>query len=298
MEDENHCFYLSSRGLLKSCHVHSTNPISSIRQLIGYDLSKLYDGCSLYICNAAIPWFSKMLPQINCQFLLVSGDCDESCPTDLFRTNDEFVSFIENPKIIHWYSQNCIVKHEKITQLPIGLDYHTLSKTNHPWGNMALPVEQEHLLTNIKHNSKPFWERELKCYSNFHFAMKTKFSYDRKDAYENIDKELVYYEPTQVKRYISWKKQTSYAFVLSPHGNGLDCHRTWEALCLGCIPIVKTSPLDNMYDGLPVLVVNDWKDITIELLQNTVDNYKDRPFIYEKLSLSYWMNKIHSSGTS
>ena len=128
--------------------------------------------------------------------------------------------------------------------------------------------------------------------------MNTKFSYDRKDAYENIDKELVYYEPCEVKRFISWKKQTTYAFVLSPHGNGLDCHRTWEALCLGCIPIVKTSPLDNMYDGLPVLVVNDWKDITIELLQNTVDNYKDRPFIYEKLSLSYWMNKIHSSGTS
>jgi hypothetical protein len=102
----------------------------------------------------------------------------------------------------------------------------------------------------------------------------------------------------QVKRYISWKKQTTYAFVLSPHGNGLDCHRTWEALCLGCIPIVKTSPLDSMYDGLPVLIVDDWKDITIKLLQNTVDNYKDRPFIYEKLLLSYWMNKIHSSRTS
>ena len=84
------------------------------------------------------------------------------------------------------------------------------------------------------------------------------------------------------------------AFVLSPHGNGLDCHRTWEALCLGCIPIVKTSPLDSMYNELPVLIVNDWNDITIELLQKTVDEYKGREFRYEKLTLKYWMDMIKS----
>ena len=289
--EENNCIYLSSRGILKSCDIHSSNPISSIRQLIHYDFSKLRDKCSIYVCNSAIPQFSKLLSQINCSFVLVSGDCDESCPIDLFSNNDDFVSFIENPKIIHWYSQNCImVNHKKLSQLPIGLDYHTMSKSNHSWGNMTSPVDQEYILNNIKNNAKPFWEREILCYSNFHFAMHTKFAYDRKDAFDNIVKELVYYEPAQVKRMISWKKQSTYAFVLSPHGNGLDCHRTWEALCLGCIPIVKTSALDTMYDGLPVLIVNDWKDISIELLQKTVNDYKDKIFCYEKLTLKYWMN--------
>ena len=42
-------------------------------------------------------------------------------------------------------------------------------------------------------------------------------------------------------RLITWNKQKDFAFVLCPHGGGLDCHRNWEALCLGCIPIVKTS---------------------------------------------------------
>jgi len=298
MIQENTCLYLSSRGILKSCNIHSANPVSSIRQLIGYDFSKLYDGCSLYICNAAINNFSKMLSQINCRFVLVSGDCDESCPSDIFAKNEDFLSFIENPNIIHWYSQNCVLSHPKLTQLPIGLDYHTLSQTNHPWGNMASPVEQEHLFKNIINGAKPFWEREIICYSNFHFAMNTKFSYDRKDAYENISKDLVYYEPEHVRRFISWKNQSSYAFVLSPHGNGLDCHRTWEALCLGCIPIVKTSPLDSMYVGLPVLIVDSWKDITVDLLKQTVYDYKCREFMYEKLTLNYWMNKIQSCGSS
>ena len=291
---ENNCINVSSRGILKSCDIHSSRPISSIRELIDYDFSKLYDGCTLYICSSAIPQFSNMLFEIKCKFILVSGDCDESCPNDLFSTNEEFLAFIENPKIIHWYSQNCILEHEKLTQLPIGLDYHTMSYSNHSWGKMSSPIEQEQMLHNIKTSAKPFYERIIKCYSNFHFSMRTKYAYDRIDACNNIDREIVYYEPSQVIRKQSWQTQSTYAFVLSPHGNGFDCHRTWEALCLGSIPIVKTSPLDSMYNGLPVLIVNDWKDVTIDLLQKTVNDYKDRTFMYEKLTLKYWMNIIQS----
>ena len=292
---ENNCLNICSRGILKSCDIHSSTPISSIRELKDYDFSKLYDGCSIYICSSAIPQFSNMLFEINCNFILVSGDCDESCPNDLFASKEEFLTFIENPKIIHWYSQNCILlEHEKLSQLPIGLDYHTMSYSNHSWGNMSSPIEQEQMINNIKTGVKPFYERIIKCYSNFHFSMGTKYAYDRIDAYNNIDRNLVYYEPNRVIREKSWQTQSMFAFVLSPHGNGLDCHRTWEALCLGCIPIVKTSPLDSMYNELPVLIVNDWNDITIELLQKTVDEYKGREFRYEKLTLKYWMDMIKS----
>ena len=30
--------------------------------------------------------------------------------------------------------------------------------------------------------NKSFRERNIKCYSNFHFSMNTQFGYDRKDA--------------------------------------------------------------------------------------------------------------------
>ncbi len=46
---ENNCKYVCSRGLLKSCDIHSLRPISSIRQLINYDFSKLTNGSSIYI---------------------------------------------------------------------------------------------------------------------------------------------------------------------------------------------------------------------------------------------------------
>ena len=38
--------------------------------------------------------------------------------------------------------------------------------------------------------------------------------------------------------------------VISPMGNGLDCHRTWEALYLGVIPLVRGSPALNTFARL------------------------------------------------
>ena len=80
-----------------------------------------------------------------------------------------------------------------------------------------------------------------------------------------------------------------YKYVISPHGNGLDCHRTWEALVLGCIPIMKSSPLDPLFEGLPVLIVKEWSDIRQELL----DNFQGNNSNLEKLELSYWIQEFN-----
>ena len=87
-------------------------------------------------------------------------------------------------------------------------------------------------------------------------------------------------------------KCVDYAFVISPHGGGYDCHRTWEALILGCIPIVKTSKIDILYKDLPVLIVNNWIDINETLLAETVYNFSKITFKTEKLLLNYWNNEI------
>jgi hypothetical protein len=51
-------------------------------------------------------------------------------------------------------------------------------------------------------------------------------------------------------------------FVLSPPGNGIDCHRTWEALYLGAIPIVKRKFWPFAHLDLPVVILDDWDDIS------------------------------------
>jgi hypothetical protein len=78
-------------------------------------------------------------------------------------------------------------------------------------------------------------------------------------------------------------------------GHGMDCHRTWEALMLGSVVIVKKSQLDSLYEDLPVLIVNDWDEITQELLNTTLLSFKDKTFNYDKLTLKYWINKIKNT---
>jgi hypothetical protein len=61
-----------------------------------------------------------------------------------------------------------------------------------------------------------------------------------------------------------WKDYKRYRYGFSTHGNGLDCHRTWEMLFYGMIPIVKTSSLDVLYRDLSVVVVSKWSEVCQE----------------------------------
>ena len=86
----------------------------------------------------------------------------------------------------------------------------------------------------------------------------------------------MFYEEKRTTRKQTWETQRKYAFVISPHGNGYDCHRTWEALILGCIPVVKTSPLDVLFKDLPVLILKDWKELTKQLMEKTIQDFKNK----------------------
>jgi hypothetical protein len=294
---EANCQIVSSRGIMKSCDIYSLTPMSSVRQVIGYDFSSLSDGQTVYICSSAIPNFVTVIfPNIRNRFILVTGDCDESCPNELFRSQEEFKRFIESDKIIHWYSQNCIGKHPKLTQIPIGMDYHTMASMDHEWGPKTSPLDQERILFSIKQSAKPLEHRIIKAYANFQFLMNTKYAYDRMDAINKIPKSYVFYEPTKVKRLNTWKTQSEYAFVISPHGNGLDCHRTWEAIALGIIPIVKTSPLDSLFNGLPVWIVKDWSEVNESEMLIKIKEFRDLfdGLNLEKMQLNYWLKKIRN----
>ena len=62
-------------------------------------------------------------------------------------------------------------------------------------------------------------------------------------------------------------------YTLSPRGAGEDCHRFYEAIYLDSIPIVKrtNTSFDKMYNIFPCLIVNEWHEVTEELLLNNKD---------------------------
>lgn len=296
-DDETSCEYVGSRGLLKNCASHCLTPRSSLSRIFNQSFDNLNAGDSIYICSAALNDFvDNYLDAIPTRFVLVTGDSDYPVPLRL----QSFEKLIQSEKLIAWFSQNLVFspkQYTKLRHMPIGLDYHTLSFRDHDWGPMSSPKMQEELLFAIKKNAKPFYERLPTAYTTFHFEMHRG---NRQSAYHQIPRDLVYYEPERTLRMVSWKNQLQYAFVVSPPGEGIDCHRTWEALCLGCIPILFSTPLDDLFEDLPVLIVKSWINVTRVLLERTVQEYKKKyargEFRMEKLTLKYWTELIREAG--
>lgn len=294
--DETKCLFVSSRGILKSCDIHNAEPRSSSDYLDPEVYSKVQTGHIVYLCTESIPHFintylAKMAKET--RIVIVSGDSDLTFPKDILP---EWEEVIRDPRIIHWYAQNCIVgDHPKLTQIPIGLDYHTLSLKDfkapehmgHPWGPRKTPKEQEEELFRYASIEPNREKREQRAYGNF---LQNITRGDRREAFAELPKEHVLYERGHVSRANTWWKQGSCAFTISPHGNGMDCHRTWETLALGGIPVVKTSRLDTLYEGLPVLILNNWGDFTDTVKKGALERFQRGNF--EKLLLEYWMAKI------
>jgi hypothetical protein len=87
-----------------------------------------------------------------------------------------------------------------------------------------------------------------------------------------------------------------YTFVLCPFGNGLDTHRAWEVLCLGRIPIIQKSPLNKVYNNLPVIEVDDWSCINEEFLiskkNEIINNIKLSIYNFDILTIEYWKKQL------
>tara|TARA_B100001094_G_scaffold107015_1_gene102979 strand:+ start:7037 stop:7999 length:963 start_codon:yes stop_codon:yes gene_type:complete len=66
-------------------------------------------------------------------------------------------------------------------------------------------------------------------------------------------------------------------FMICPVGNAIDCHRNWEVILMRRVPIMKRHPyLEVLYKQYPVLFVDDYSEVTEELLIS-------KSYLFEKM---------------
>lgn len=176
-----------------------------------------------------------------------------------------------------WYGQNSYSQKENVIPIPIGFE-------NTRW-ELSLGPKTEWLNAARTSSISP----KSLVYFNCNTGTNIK---DRKECLDkvsniscvNIDQPNLTYS-----QYLDRIKE--HMFVLSPRGNGLDCHRTWEVLMMRRVPILKKEgQLEHLYKNLPVLFVDDWNDIdSIDLekifKEFTFDNQ-------EYLYFDFWKKKI------
>jgi hypothetical protein len=205
------------------------------------------------------------LRKLRYPIILITSDGDCSIPKDL-KSDIVGKNILENPYIIKWYTQNydgeCI--HPKLIALPIGLDLHTDKTLWRYLGKLINDEKVNAILNNYKNTNN--WENR----KNILFAdLKSKSHPERKDLEDLINKNKDKNSHIELlKDRLTFdqmlRKYSEYKYVVSPRGNGLDCHRTYEALLMGCVVITKSiGGIDNIFqqNNLPVIILKDWNEI-------------------------------------
>lgn len=223
-------------------------------------------------------FFEDIYPKIQHPIIIVSHNGDVSAPA-------EFASRLDDDKIIIWFGQNCDCIHKKFYPIPIGI-------ANAKWGH-GNPTIFDSTLDILEKNAQRKHKRRQKI-SRLYINFTPETNKIRADLLE-LFKHNPFAFFAQRKPLESYLMEMSrFRFILSPFGNGLDCHRTWEALLVGTIPIVQTSTLDQLYDDLPVIIVQDWHQISQEFLESRYREMQTKTYNLEKLFIDYWVKIILS----
>lgn len=316
-----------SEGLRESCdfvvdfgsNVHSPGrPVLPPEALAG-PAAQLPAGAAIHVKTDLLDSFAKfILPSLARPFVLVTGDSD-AC------SGLRHAALLEHPLLIRWFGQNCDLpgRHPKFTRIPIGLDNPVYTKLEKRLGfavTMALgrtppdfsfsrnDIGDQTLIQEIAASLPPRSSRPLKALCTFHQNQKivradVSSVPDREEALRILSNNpACHFVARRLRQRDCWALHGGFSFEVSPRGNGLDCFRTWEALYLGLIPIVKSSTLDPLYEDeeLPVVIVRDWSEITEESLARWRVQMEPRflPGSVRKLTLGYWVEKIKKASSS
>jgi hypothetical protein len=201
-------------------------------------------------------------------FVLVTHNSDASVPTE------EFKWVLNDSRILAWFTQNPDDEHEKLFPIPIGM-------ANTKWSHGNVTAMKRALCLH----RKPFTQRTTLLYVNF--AVETNKNARSKAVQWALD----FTNMTQ-RKLLSFEdylqEMGNSKFVVSPPGNGLDCHRTWEAILMGAIPIVLRSRLDSLFFNESVLIVDDWNQVTLGFL----NSMKSPPAPSHKVLARYWHARL------
>ena len=224
-----------------------------------FDKNIILNSKIFYVKSDYLNFFEKdILPHISHGFILISHESDYTVG---LHTN-----IIQNKYLVKWFGEN-MIPHHNTCCIPIGLENTYSGRSNYD-------------ICKKNYNNK----KDKLLY--FNFSLKT--NNERKNI------EAILLQTGFIKNINkNWndyiEELSTYRFCIAPEGNGIDTHRLWECIYVGCIPIVKKNSIlyTNFYD-LPILWVDNYNIITEEfLLKQDIISIKNN---IKKSTLNYWVN--------
>jgi len=214
-----------------------------------------FDGMKIFVKTDLLFSFNlNVLPNINKNFVLYTHNSDLSI-------DSKYGDIISNKFITKWFGQNIDYSHSKLESIPIGI-------ANKRWEHGNVDTLEKVISENN--------EKTNLIYCNF--DINTNIS-ERRECLSNIN--IKNSEKVDFESYL--RELSKSFFTISPNGNGIDCHKTWESLYLKTIPIVTRSINMKYYENkYPFIVIDSWdhfnklkltEDLYYKIINNT--NYEN-----------------------
>jgi glycoprotein-N-acetylgalactosamine 3-beta-galactosyltransferase len=250
-------------------------------------------------------WIRSRLHPIT---LVMNNQVDQSWPSDLNQKGYELILNETNLHAVFAGNARTLEHYPKLKPLPIGLKWQFRKTALFGEQKGGLVATYAHVSTSVEETKKLFanenrtstvWVRPM-TNSN-----KRTQKYVRKTpalamvrwqicgVLNQTAPETGVCARSKISQQEYFDGLRTHRFMISPAGNGLDTHATWEALLAGCIPIVPRSPLDSLFEGLPVWLVDSWEEVTDEAALRKEQELKGKAYKWEKVFAKGWQAEIN-----
>lgn len=205
------------------------------------------------------------------RIILVSSESDRSITREFLDRSP--------PQIAHWFSTNIQTKSERLSALPLGL------------ANSYCRITAKAPL--IAANSRPYAERSNWLYVNFRTTSNPVVREPVMRHFRNMrNEDWLTVKEAGLGFDAFLEEMTSHRFALCPPGNGSDTHRLWEALYSRTIPVAIGNPSIDAFRDLPILFVEDFRQITRDFLAREYERISSSTWNWQKLFLPWWRDRI------
>ncbi len=242
-----------------------------------FDPNAVQKGDIVFVNNPlTIPYLKTVHPHIKHPYILIEHNGDNSIDKEVIDLLDD--------KIIRFYAQDLVYGGDKVIPIPIGLEnahFHINGITSlfdylrnyverHP------PVRKNRAFFFFNVGTNPKERGPAKEYCLKHPCMDTTTG--------------------MLSPKVHLKTLMTYKFVVSPPGNAIESCRTWEALYIKTIPIVKEFVSMNYFAslGLPIWIVKDWSELDGYSEADLAKKYDElmRDAKWDALYMDFWIKKI------
>lgn len=203
---------------------------------------------------------------------LITHQSDKSVTKKMYSQKPSCIS--------KWYAANVDYEAENLIPIPLGVaNFHSKNLSQNDFNQN---IENQDFI-----NSKV-----SQLYLNFNPNTNFTERMGLFKQFEKFDWATIDKTPIDNKSYM--KKLKSHTFILSPSGNGIDTHRFWEALYSGSIPITRNQYMYKKFDTFPMVLVEDYKFLSQNLLESVFAKIKldYKNYNLRQLDFQYWKDKI------